>query len=383
MRFRALPPAGGFLSPLGIIWTLLDPSSTDVSSLYLEHKIYFLNSGKSSLLLFFQALKKIKDSQEIAMSAYTCPDIAAAAIRAGYKIRVLDVDPDTTGISVTKAKVENCAAVVLSNLYGITDSVEPDVDCLVVDDACQGALSFRGSDKVGISSDKIGVFSFGRGKAYCGAGGGMLLVPKSYLELNQEICRIYEGMKKETLLNALSLVIKSLVFWILEHPIFYRIVLSLPGLKIGETNVNCNFRFLKGLRIRKNLLVAFVKFEDLKREGSQKQVKRYEEALSKLSNSHLKHPFRTNENQGLIRYPLLLGSEKIEKIFSSSKSKLKYLGITRSYPKTLRNYFKLEEFAGSSEVTYNAELVAKTILTLPIGPYVTEADVKEIVETFK
>jgi hypothetical protein len=257
--FKAFPPSGGFLNPFALLLEIFKQFRSNTSfenlTLFPDHSCYLVNSGKTALYLFFKTLKQIRQEDEVAMAAYTCPDVASAAIRAGYKIRLIDLEKNSTNIKVTEEKIKNCSAVVLSNLYGIPDDVQYLENTYVVDDACQAALSMREFDQVGVSLNKIGVFSFGRGKAYSSVGGGFLLVPKKFEELNLEISKNFLSFKSSSYKNLFFNLIKSFIYYFLERPFFYRLLLFMPGLGIGETKVNLNFEIKRGGVFEKAILI--------------------------------------------------------------------------------------------------------------------------------
>ena len=158
MQIKAYAPAGGFLSPFKLLSQFFSNQDLRLETYFPDHKVYLFNSAKSGLSIFFKSIRSLGFEKPVAVSAYTCPDVISAIVRAGLHVKLLDVEPSDTRISVTVDKVSDCSAVVLSNLYGLVDQVEDNLNVFVVDDACQSALSQRRDNRVGISKNKIGIF---------------------------------------------------------------------------------------------------------------------------------------------------------------------------------------------------------------------------------
>jgi dTDP-4-amino-4,6-dideoxygalactose transaminase len=215
--FRLLAPAGGFASPSAIFNAWIAVRQTLKESNHKESTIaeflwvledclrrYFgvrevlcVGSGKEALWFFYNMLARSDSRGVIAMSAYTCPDIAAAAIRSGHKVLAVDVDPKTLEPmfeSISESYEKSISSLVLSNLYGLVDTLPSELvttrlsPSAIVDDACQAALSDTPHGKVGARTGCYGVVSFGRGKALGGVGGGALLLPQTQFakELKEE-----------------------------------------------------------------------------------------------------------------------------------------------------------------------------------------------------
>ncbi len=108
----------------------------------------------------------------MALPAFTCYDIASAAVGAGVRVALYDVDPDTLGpdpASLERVLAAGAGAVVAGPLYGVPlewDALRALADrhgALLIEDAAQGhGASWRGRP-LGSLGD-LSVLSFGRGK---------------------------------------------------------------------------------------------------------------------------------------------------------------------------------------------------------------------------
>jgi len=381
--FRALPPAGGFIGFQQIIKTLVNFSETrELSLRFPNHHVYLVNSGKAALYLYFFASYKKSKLKEIAIAGYTCPDVATAAIAAGFKLKLLDLNSESSRLDLDSDRLKDIETVVLSNLYGQVDEVEDGANVVVIDDACQAALSFRDDTPIGLAGNKIGVYSFGRGKAHSASGGGLLLIPRTMAAINSEASEIYSSWEKEgSLVSAVKLV-KCAIYSILEIPFFYRLIVSLPFLGIGETRVELKFSKLRGGFGTK---ILFFAGELLKINKSKTATQLKAIYQSRIELNSIPCLDRKKNVENLIRFPLNVTEKVKAKIYKDSKVKKRAqeLGISYSYPLTIADYFDSECVSSSSEVIPNAIRHAKTLITLPIGPYVTKKDIDEIFEFLK
>ena len=78
-----------------------------------------MDSGTSALTM---ALRSLGRAPTVALPAYGCFDLATAAIGAGAKVRLYDLDPATLGpldSSLSEAIEAGIDGLVLAHLYGI------------------------------------------------------------------------------------------------------------------------------------------------------------------------------------------------------------------------------------------------------------------------
>jgi dTDP-4-amino-4,6-dideoxygalactose transaminase len=174
------------------------------------------------------------------MGAYTCFSVPAAAVASGLRVRLVDV----TGRGQIDAKalarlpLERAAAVVVCNLFGIPELLEPvrelahAAGALVIDDAAQalGARSHEGP--VGGRGD-AGILSFGRGKPLSGLGGGAI------------VARAWPGELPGAYPPASApwrALARATVYDVALHPLVFRALSAVPALGIGETRFDVDFR---------------------------------------------------------------------------------------------------------------------------------------------
>ncbi len=174
----------------------------------------------------------------VALPAFTCFDVATAAVGADARIALYDLDPATLGPdldSLERALRANTGTVVVAPLYGIPvdwDAVEglaTRFGAVVIEDAAQGyGASWRGQ-RLG-TLGAVSVLSFGRGKGWTGAGGGALLLRRTG-EMPGEVTELPEPH----VTGEFGVLIRALAQHALGRPSVYGLPAGLPWLDLGET----------------------------------------------------------------------------------------------------------------------------------------------------
>ena len=367
----------------------------------------FLSSGTASLTQLFRALRSAGVTRtHIGMSAYTCPDIAAAAVRAGFGVVAFDLDPRTLEIDLGRldsAALQTCAAVVLSNLYGLPDNLEHWKQLAavhqfaIIDDACQAAFSRRAAVdsnavdssagvSVGCADETFGILSFGRGKAIQGMGGGAIVFPKSgstaqHLDsVRQQIAASSLTRPAELSQGAVYMArAAGVAARLFEHPARYGIPSSIAWLGLGTTEFNTDFRIERAQPVQLLHAAAQLGASGTTRAEWTANARRWYEALRNLD---VVQPFaerflRTGvaaagEDVAPIRYPILLRTKTLrDRVFAACTSA--GVGASLSYPEPLTYY---EELHLQRDAAPQAQTVSETILTLPIHRYVQAGDVQ-------
>lgn len=360
---RTLPPAGGFPNAQRVAAKLATPDIArqlrdQLTEVFDAHGVSLCGSGTVALKEVFSYLRGV-GYERVFVSAYSCPDIVAAAARLGLQIIPVDLRLETLEMLHTDYDSEK-DIVVLSNLYGMVDQTDGLKGFRVVDDACQGGLSAEDGHRVG--SRGIGVLSFGRGKAYSGLGGGAVL-----------------GLsERETFRRGGFWELQKLrLFEFFERPEHYAVPASLPFLGLGETKYEKSFseRGVSDAQIAAALVL--LEDEGITRELLQRNASRWTTALAGLpvlSPSVIRATERSGRDQVLVRYPILLPDLAVRERAFERLNKLG-LGVSRSYPAPLTDlcrgekYFERRTLPGAREIS-------RRILTLPVHRHVQESDIE-------
>ncbi|UCF83600.1 MAG: DegT/DnrJ/EryC1/StrS family aminotransferase, partial [Desulfobacteraceae bacterium] len=102
---RTLSPAAAPIYPRDIISGIkalfkgqreLDHFESELKEYFGIKHCFLVSSGKAALTIILQALKDLNpDRDEILIPAFTCYSVPSAIVRAGLKIKLCDIDPDT------------------------------------------------------------------------------------------------------------------------------------------------------------------------------------------------------------------------------------------------------------------------------------------------
>lgn len=354
----ALPPAEAKLSMKSLARSLL-PARLDFSSKlagYLGVEDCILaNSARALLYLVFRSLKTKKAGQhQILLPGYTCYSLPAAAVKAGFKVSLYDLDPYTfePDLDDVQNKISShTLAVVVQNLLG----TGPDMQllsricqgqgaCLVLDSA-QSLVAWQQKNPEKAEADYT-VYSFGRGKPLPLGQGGALVAAR--VDSLQQIAREAEwaAVPRGQCLMPLALHVLATpwLYWCMEKlPLGLGRTIFDPGFKVGAMS-------LAPQRLGWSAL------DDLELLNAHRNDISGIYSKQLASESGL---VADNGSLPRIRYPILV--QKPE-----SWERLAAYGVRRLYPKALCDLKALQpDLAQGSSCNLGAREIAQKLLTLP------------------
>lgn len=207
-----------------------------------EHALLFA-SGTDALQAALQlGMDRVGDAS-VALPAFTCFDVAAAAVGVRARIRFYDLDPTTLAPdlqSLQHALERGTRVAVITPLYGFPVDWEAVADLLArygaipIEDAAQGDHAEWRGRPLG-SLGPISVLSFGRGKGWTGGRGGALLVRDQppWCGLRDRLAESPGGrLQRMSELRVLGILTAQ---WAFGRPAWYRIPQAIPWLRLGET----------------------------------------------------------------------------------------------------------------------------------------------------
>ena len=341
---------------------------------YLHVKYCILgNSGRTVLYLLLKALKRKdgKSRNQVLIPGYTCYSVAASAAKAGLKISLYDIDPQTLSPdpdSLRHSASSRTLAIVHQHLFGIPTPIDglkeiaQDTGAYLIEDAAQGIGGTLNGQPLGTMGD-FGFFSFGRGKPLpLGCGGA--LVGKDQNILSDLQSRIANRGYTQLITAAATQVIS----W----PCFYWIPEMLP-LGLGETIFDPHFD-VAGMPLLAQKLAekSIAILEDLNTHRRH-LAKTYKEAFDDehiISDPKGSTPVYT-------RFPLIAGTVSVPK-------ELKRLGVRRMYPKAIADEKTIKPYFLNQQVsTPGAAQIAQNLITLPTHMGITENMATEIAQKVK
>jgi dTDP-4-amino-4,6-dideoxygalactose transaminase len=210
--------------------------SADVARLFEAKRAILTDSGTSALVLALRAV--VPRGGIVAMPGYACIDVIAAAVRAGVRVALYDVEPATLSpdLDSLRALLSDTPthAIMVAPLYGYPIDVHSlrtlaaAAGVPVIEDAAQGAGATVGGRPVGAFGD-VSVLSFGRGKGTTAGSGGALLVRREEYSIPPTSERALPPPDRGARVTA-ALAAQ----WLLARPVLYGIPSRIPALRLGE-----------------------------------------------------------------------------------------------------------------------------------------------------
>ncbi len=339
---------------------------------------FLVSSGQAAFTLILLALKQLSpERDEVLIPAFTCYSVPASIVRAGLRVRLCDVRPDSFDFdyaqlaSLSTAKV---LAAVPTHLFGVPADVPGlrqllrDPGIAIVEDAAQAMGEAGEGGKLGTLGD-VGFFSLGRGKALSCVEGGIILTNRD--DIAEGLSGILPRLSRYGMASLLALIFKATALVLLIRPWLFWLPRSLPFLKLGET------LFDPGIAIRR--MSSFQaglarnwrhKLQEM-REVRSRNVTRWIAAIgavgqdgSLLFNGRL---------LGLPRLPLRIKATAARESLLH-ESAVRGLGIMPAYPTSIAAIPELKGTFGDAAFPV-AERCARELVTLPTHEYLTEDDV--------
>ena len=243
MIARRQPPVHSPVRPVALIRAMGAAvaggrAHTDVAATLAERfdaaGIALTDSGTSALILAMRLTAGVGGT--VALPAYGCIDLTAAAVFAGVRVRLYDIDPATLSPdleSVARTLSRGVDGIVVVHFYGYPADV-PGVARLaaeagvsVIEDAAQGAGGTLDHKRLG-GLAALSILSFGRGKGVTGGRGGALILRETALAQRAAALRLgspSRGLRDAAVAGAQ---------WLLGRPSLYALPASLPMLRLGE-----------------------------------------------------------------------------------------------------------------------------------------------------
>ncbi|MCU7838013.1 MAG: DegT/DnrJ/EryC1/StrS family aminotransferase [Candidatus Thiodiazotropha sp. (ex Troendleina suluensis)] len=386
--FRHLPPSGSPIKTKELLeWikdsTLRIDRRHDLTSM-INNKFnvdfsYLLSTGRGAMVLLLKSLRDLANANhrnEVVVPAYTCYSVASSIIKAGLKIRICDIDPETLSYNIDQLKnipYDNVLCILTANLYGLPNQLT-EIEMLaekhnvyLIDDAAQSINSkYKGryAGTFGIA----GIYSLDKGKNITSIDGGIIVTRSK--ELSNIIDERYKELDSPTFRDNVITTVKILIYYFLLNPYVYWLPANLPFLKLGDTIYDDKYLIKKY-----SSMFAPIALLQLSRVDSI-TASRVGNGLwydTNLSQNTIIKKITVLESAlpAYLRYPIrVLDRNKRDLLVESYK---KY-GVTISYPNSLDNLDEIAEHVVGMEKCHVAEQVANELITLPTHIFVKEED---------
>jgi perosamine synthetase len=392
---RLVPPAGTPLRISQVFGALIrsflangDPDRTlKALAAYLHAKHTFVfSSGRAGLWAILKTLHRLRPARNVvAIPAYICFSVPASIVRAGLKIRPVEVDPETLDYDFSKlaaAPNETLLCVMASNLFGLPSdmariqAVGRAKGAFVIDNAAQSLGAVLSGHHVGTGGD-VGLYSLGRGKALTTLEGGVVVTNSD--EIAEALREVVSGLPVPTALHGAALFFQMLAYAILLTPRLYWIPNSLPFLNVGVTEFNPNFPVATMAPVCKALVCQTIRQIDKFNQTRRNNALSLCSALEGCT--RLRIPRLTPGSEGIyIRLPLIAADEATRR---SALQKLHQAGFAASpfYPSAICDIPEIAGHMASADFHCPAaESLARRLMTVPTHPLVTERDRQRMLE---
>ena len=356
--------------------------TSEITGRFGARRVFLTNTGRAGLTVAFRALRTLVPSRgEVVLPSYTCFSVAASAVKAGLKVRIVDIDPAT--LDYDWDELEGCdfrhtLALVATNLYGYpSDAARLRALCqqhgmFLVDDAAQAMGATVGGRPSGTWGD-VGLFSFDKGKNVSAIDGGVVVAQSEAVA--GAIERLMASVPALSGSETMALAAKLAAYVTLLRPELYWIPNGIPGLGLGQTVYTTEIPLARmpaaGAALAHVMLGRLEEFTSRRTATSGW----WQRALEDVPGLQFVRP-RSDASAAFLRLPLLEAdaSTKEQTILALRQAGI---GATGSYPSSLADVPGLQpHLAAPAPRASGGRTVASRIVTLPTHPMVTERDVR-------
>lgn len=376
--FYQLPPVG---NPINI--SSEEHPEALLQSVFAPYKAEYFASGTAALAAAIIASVRIKaiEQPEVIFPAYGCPDLISAAMYAGVKPVLVDLEPDRPWMDLEQLLAHTSSstvAIVAASLFGISERIAllrpiaEQVGAVIIEDSAQ---AFPGKEEKDIWQGDLVVLSFGRGKPVNLLGGGAVLFREKALG---DLLSVADTVSARSKSNQAFFHLKALMFNQIISPRLYWLPQSLPFLNLGETR----YHPLPGInamdQTRLEMLPANIAaYLD---NGMKTQIT-LSEMLQELDPPpagliDLPKVCQVLRQRKLLRYPLLVEALVRDRLYQQLHRNGS--GSSVMYPTALPGIPGLETLLGGQGPFPAAEAFASCVLTLPTHGKVGLKDIANI-----
>ena len=371
--FYQLPPVGNVVRLTGS----RDDESL-LQDIFSPYSPKFFASGTAALAASIVAAISIKEESEpeVILPAYGCPDLISAAVYAGAKPVLVDLEAERPWMDLDQVSAQitdHTVAVIAASLCGIPErpgalrQITEQAGVLLIEDSAQ---LFPGSIAEADWQGDMVVISFGRGKPVSLLGGGAVLCRDEALgSLVPDL-----PVRKAGMGQRLAYRLKVLLYNRLLAPRSYWTLQWFPFLHLGETRYHPLESVGPLDSIRRRLLKANIACYLGHNTDTRIRISGMIDSLSDRGIVNLPVACQLSVQQRLLRYPLLLDSDKRDRVYARLSEP--GLGVSIMYPAILPTISGLETLLAGQGPFPAADQFAARLLTLPTHVGVRRDDIE-------
>lgn len=345
-----------------------------------------LSSGRAALVLVFRALAKLRSDplrNEIVVPGYTCYSVAAAAVVAGLRLRIVDVDPHTLSYDrdlLAGVDDSRVLAVVSANLYGLPnelDAIEQFArgrGIYMIDDAAQ-ALHARYNGRYAGTFGDVGIFSFDKGKNITSLQGGAIVTHDDAIA--GALAEAIGSLPVQAPAEIAAAFGKLAVYTLLLRPSLYWIPANIPALGLGKTVYTTDIPMYRTSAMASGLVRRLLARVDVITTARVAAARRILEVLADVNALTAVPPLAGSEPVYLRLPCLAADAGRRDRLIATLVRA--GIGATGSFPRALGD---LPDIAGHATVERGimagARSVAARVITLPTLAYLRDGDVRRL-----
>jgi len=331
---------------------------------YDASSVLLCGSGTQALTIAIQeARRRVDPDAPVALPAFSCFDVASAAVGANVRVSLYDLDPDTLApdlVSLERVLRAGAGVAVIAPLYGMPvdwpslAALAERYNAVLVEDAAQGHGAAWKGKRLGTLGE-IATLSFGRGKGWTGGSGGAVLM--------HDAAGPARGVFSEPEFSRRAAVtIGVIAQWSLARPAVYGIPASIPALRLGQTTYVAPRPLRSMTRAAAATLVATYEASRKETEVRKGNAAQLLEAITDNPRARA-IPVQSESTAGYLRLPVRL--HKGMAGFRDEQRALA-LGIAPGYPKPLAELPQLAaRLNGPDRVWSGTQTLVHELLTLP------------------
>jgi perosamine synthetase len=386
---RLVPPAGAPLELREIFRALrtqwFSPRREDpelesfATHLQVRHAVG-VSSGRAALWFILKALHRLRPERDVvAIPGYVCYSVPAAIVRAGLRIRPIDVDLQTLDVDHSQLRAlphDRLLCIMCANLFGlVSDSsrlrhIAHAKGAFLIDNAAQ-ALGASINGRFAGTTGEVGLYSLGRGKALTTIRGGVIVTNSE--EIANAIRAEVAELPSASRADGAGLLIQMLAYSLFLTPRLYWIPNSLPFLGLGRTEYSPSFKVERLPPLAKALLPQLMAKLQRVNQVRQENARIFIHALSGNASFMIPRPI-ANSQPTYIRFPLI-AKEPSTRDRALHDLRAAGIGASPFYPGAICDIAGIAPHMACADFHQpNAEALSRRLLTLPTHSYLREQD---------
>lgn len=360
--------------------------TTAIRNRYQVRHCLTLSSGRAALALIFRSLARLRGDprrNEIIVPGYTCYSVAAAAVLAGLRLRIVDIDPHTLSYDRTlldSMDSSQALAIVSANLYGQPNELDflerfaRERGIYMVDDAAQ-AMHASLHDRYAGTFGDVGIYSFDKGKNITTLQGGVIVTRHD--DIAMALSEAIRALPPESPMATTGSFLKLAAYALLLRPSLYWIPAGIPALGLGKTVYTTEIPMHRMSVMATGLARRQFEKIDAITAGRVQAARRIMQSIAGISLLTPVMPIAGSRPVHL-RLPCLAEDSRQRDDIIAALNRAG-LGATASFPRPLCDLDEISDHITiEGDVRTGSRTVAGRIVTLPTLAYLRDADIHRL-----